>query len=247
MENTAVVSSHLISCVLGIHVCFVNDCMVHFIVMVLHFFLSMFNLWNVIFSIETWTEVVKMAVVPMLSVFFTVFFSFLFLFVFMYLVVEFFIVTEQKVIVTLPSFLSAESVSSLWSQCSISGVLDYSWYQSWLIKWYKPSTRLHVWAHTYKPSLKCTKIYSALGISVKLTTHTTQAHKFNLCLFINLLNGQPWQASCFIEKPPLSFTVFFLSFFFQTYRVLPRWFMTRKIWILRSDLDWLKHTMVFVF
>lgn len=119
-----------------------------------------------------------------------------------------------KVIVTLPSFLSAESVSSLWSQCSISGILDYSWYQSWLIKWYKPSTCLHVWAHTYKPSLKCTKIYSALGISVKLTTHTSQAHKFNLCLFINLLNGQPWQASCFIEKSPLSFTVFFLSFFF---------------------------------
>lgn len=147
--------------------------------------------------------------------FFLLFFSFLFLFVFMYLVVEFFIVTEQKVIVTLPSFLSAESVSSLWSQYSISGILDYSWYQSWLIKWYKPSTRLHVWAHTYKPSLKCTKIYSALGISVKLTTHTTQAHKFNLCLFINLLNGQPWQASCFIEKPPLSFTVFFLSFFFS--------------------------------
>lgn len=182
--------------------------MVHFIVMVLHFFLSMFNLWNVIFSKETWTEVVKMAVVPMLSVFFTGFFFHVF-------GCWIFHRHWTKVIVTLPSFLSAESVSSLWSQCSISGILDYSWYQSWLIKWYKPSTRLHVWVHTYKPSVKCTKIYSALGISVKLTTHTSQAHKFNLCLFINLLNGQPWQASCFIEKPPLSFTVFFLSFFFS--------------------------------
>lgn len=144
------------------------------------------------------------------------------LFVFMYLVIEFFIVTEQKVIVTLQSFLSAESVSSLRSQCSISGILDYSWYQSWLIKWYKPSTRFHVWAHTYKHSLKCTKIYSALGISVKLTTHTTQTHKFNLCLFINLLNGQPWQASCFIEEPPLSFTVFFLFFsFFKNTEYFP--------------------------
>lgn len=56
-----------------------------------------------------------MAVVPMLSVFF---FS-PFFFFFMYLVIEFFIVTEQKVKVTLPAFLSAAESQFLPSEVSV--------------------------------------------------------------------------------------------------------------------------------
>lgn len=126
--------------------------------------MSMFNLWNVIFSIETWTEVVKMAVVPMLSVFFFTIFFFFHVFGHWIFHRHW---TKSQSNTSIFSVSSRESVSSLWSQCSISGIFGYSWYQSSLIKWYKPSTRFHAWAHTYKHTLHQ---------NISCLRHQSQAH-----------------------------------------------------------------------